>query len=56
MPVFNYDWAVFVEVLAALDIAADVLILCLPIPMIRKLHIETKRKFQLTGIFWLGLL
>jgi len=51
----NYDWAAFIIALGALDIAVDLFILCLPIPVIKTLHMQTRRKVQLLGIFWLGL-
>lgn len=42
--------------MASLDIALDIVVLCLPLPMIRNLKISTRRKLSLLGIFWLGLL
>ncbi|KAI1355955.1 hypothetical protein F5Y01DRAFT_268129 [Xylaria sp. FL0043] len=36
------------------SIALDVLVLCFPIPLIFRLHMSRKRKWQLFGIFWLG--
>jgi hypothetical protein len=42
--------------MASLDVSLDILVLCLPLPMIRNLKISTRRKLSLLGIFWLGLL
>lgn len=38
------------------SIALDVLVLCLPIPLIYRLHLDRKRKIAVTLIFWLGAL
>lgn len=38
----------------ASDIVLDLIILCLPLPVIRGLHMSTKRKWLVAGIFWLG--
>lgn len=40
----------------AIDLFFDIVILCLPIPMIWKLQMDVRRKVTLTGIFWLGTL
>ena len=41
---------------AVLDIALDIAVLAMPLPMIRRLQMSTKRKWNLMGIFWLGTL
>ena len=38
------------------DIVLDLFILCMPLTVIRTLHISTKKKWMLSGIFWLGAL
>ena len=38
----------------ALSLLGDVMILCLPIPMIWKLHVNLRRKIALIGVFMLG--
>lgn len=38
----------------ASDIVLDLIILCLPLPVIRSLHMSTRRKWLIAGIFWLG--
>ena len=38
------------------DIALDLLILCMPLPVIKRLHISTRRKWLLGAVFWLGAL
>ncbi|KAL8640892.1 MAG: hypothetical protein Q9228_002240 [Teloschistes exilis] len=40
--------------MATSDFVTDVLIMVLPIPMIWRLHMSTKRKLAVTGIFLLG--
>jgi len=37
-----------------MDILFDILILALPLPVIKSLHMSRKRKFTVIGIFWLG--
>jgi hypothetical protein len=39
---------------SALDLTLDVVILCMPVFVIKTLHLETKRKLSLIGIFALG--
>ena len=38
------------------SIGLDLLVLCLPIPVILGLHMNTKKKLAVIGMFWLGLL
>lgn len=38
------------------SIALDVLVLCLPLPLIYNLQLDRKRKIAVTFIFWLGSL
>ena len=42
--------------IAATDIVMDIVILCLPLPMITGLQMDRKRKLIILGIFWLGTL
>ncbi|PVH94064.1 hypothetical protein DM02DRAFT_618862 [Periconia macrospinosa] len=39
---------------SGLSIFFDVVILCFPLPVIRTLRVNTKRKLSIIGIFWLG--
>lgn len=39
---------------AGTSIGLDFLVLCFPIPVISRLHMETKRKVAVMMIFWLG--
>ncbi|KAF2470810.1 GPCR, PTH-type, partial [Lindgomyces ingoldianus] len=39
---------------SGLSIFFDIVVLCFPIPMIKSLHINTKKKISILGIFWLG--
>lgn len=48
------DFTVFYIFTAALEAAYDLAILCLPLPMIRGLHLSKRRKWVIAGIFWLG--
>ncbi|KAF2198219.1 hypothetical protein GQ43DRAFT_494122 [Delitschia confertaspora ATCC 74209] len=49
---YNYnDWTL---AFASLSLVFDVVILFFPLPMIKKLHIDFKRKMSVMGIFWLG--
>lgn len=38
------------------SIALDIIVLCLPIPIILGLHMHAKRKVAVIGMFWLGAL
>jgi hypothetical protein len=40
----------------AIGIAADIFILCLPIPMLRKLNLPTRKKYSLGIVFLVGIL
>ncbi|KAI1092131.1 hypothetical protein F5B19DRAFT_233881 [Rostrohypoxylon terebratum] len=53
---YTINYGAFLTSFAAIDLALDITILCLPIPIIRSLHMDRKRKFLLLGIFWLGFL
>jgi len=49
------DYGAYLSSMAAIDIVLDLVTLCLPIPVIRNLHVRTIRKVQLVFIFALGL-
>lgn len=38
------------------SIALDILVLCLPLPVIFKLHMNNRKKMAVSLIFWLGAL
>lgn len=38
------------------SIALDIIVLLFPIPIILGLHMATRRKIAIIGIFWLGIL
>lgn len=44
------------QVLAATDIALDILILLLPLPVIKNLNMGRGQKLSVIGLLWLGLL
>lgn len=48
----QYD--IMYDVCAATDILSDLLTLCLPMPMIKSLHLNARRKWILSSIFGLG--
>ena len=50
----DYNFAAFSLAGAYLSLVFDVAVLCFPLPMVRKLKMPTKRKWQIAGIFWLG--
>ncbi|KAI1465651.1 uncharacterized protein F4812DRAFT_105310 [Daldinia caldariorum] len=50
---FNYND--FSLAFAGMSVVFDVLVLCFPIPLIRKLQMTTARKAQVLAIFWLGI-
>lgn len=43
-----------IMVMSALNATTDFLTLCLPLPLLWKLHLPKQRKIQLMGIFLLG--
>ena len=46
----------FQIIFSATDMALDLLVLCLPLPVTKNLHMSTKRKFVVAGVFWVGSL
>ena len=42
------------KVISVEDVLTDVLILCLPLPMVWQLKMSTKLKWQITGMFLVG--
>lgn len=53
---YSISYGVFLFSFAAIDMLLDIVILCLPLPVIRKLHMEKSKKFMLVGVFWMGFL
>ncbi|XDG07882.1 hypothetical protein ABKA04_007497 [Annulohypoxylon sp. FPYF3050] len=51
---YTINYGAFLTSFAAIDLALDIVILSLPIPIIRSLHMNRRRKFLLLGVFWLG--
>ncbi|KAJ8064627.1 hypothetical protein OCU04_006954 [Sclerotinia nivalis] len=49
------NYGAMVTSFAAMDIFLDVLILCLPLPVIKQLQMTRTRKIQIVGVFWLGI-
>ena len=52
----RYDYNTYSIAFAAMSMTFDVIVLCFPIPVIYKLQMSTVQKFQVLGIFWLGIL
>ncbi|KAJ4347253.1 uncharacterized protein N0V89_011193 [Didymosphaeria variabile] len=48
------NWRIFYIVEIATDVALDIFILCLPLPVIHRLRISKKKKWLISGVFWLG--
>ena len=48
------DFDALLIVISSCNIGADILVLCLPMPLLWQLKMPAKRKAQLTGIFLLG--
>jgi hypothetical protein len=53
---YTINYGAFITSFAAIDLVLDVVILCLPVPVVRQLQIKTSKKFLITGIFWMGVL
>ncbi|KAL9101691.1 MAG: hypothetical protein Q9163_003077 [Psora crenata] len=53
-PHLRYNYNAFLLAVAGMSIIFDVMVLCFPLPMIKGMHLPTRRKFIVTGIFWLG--
>ncbi|KAF2788807.1 hypothetical protein K505DRAFT_420871 [Melanomma pulvis-pyrius CBS 109.77] len=51
---YTINYGAFLTSFAAIDLFLDVIILCMPLPVIRKLHVKTRKKFLIMGIFWMG--
>ena len=50
----NYNFNNFTLAVAGMSIVFDVMVLCFPLPVIRTLHMPTRRKIQIGAVFWLG--
>ena len=50
------NWRDLYLVEIVVDIALDIFILCMPLPVISRLHMSRKKKWLIGGIFWLGAL
>lgn len=48
------NWRIFYIVEIATDVALDIFILCLPLPVIHRLQVSKKKKWLISGLFWLG--
>ena len=52
----NINGRVFQLSMGSINMVLDVLIVCLPISVVRTLHMTSRRKWSLVGIFSLGFL
>jgi hypothetical protein len=50
----RFDYNTWYLSYSALSIFFDIVILCFPIPVIKTLRVDRKRKLSIIGIFWLG--
>lgn len=41
-------------IISSINVITDVLTLCLPMPLVWKLHASKARKYQISGLFLLG--
>jgi hypothetical protein len=53
---YTIDFGAFQNAIAGIDLALDVMILSLPIPVIKQLHMTGDRKVSLAAVFMLGAL
>ncbi|KAF2845808.1 hypothetical protein T440DRAFT_258321 [Plenodomus tracheiphilus IPT5] len=51
---YSINYGAFITSFAAIDLFLDIVILCLPVTVIRQLQINTRKKFLVIGIFWMG--
>ncbi|KAJ5660967.1 uncharacterized protein N7484_000339 [Penicillium longicatenatum] len=51
----RYDVGKFSIAFAAMSLFFDLLVLCIPIPLIHHLQMSTRKKLKVLGIFWLGI-
>ncbi|KAI1135012.1 hypothetical protein F5Y05DRAFT_396265 [Hypoxylon sp. FL0543] len=51
---YTINYGAFLTSFAAIDLALDIVILSLPIPIIHSLHMNRRQKFLLLGVFWMG--
>ncbi|KAI0448082.1 hypothetical protein F4803DRAFT_496430 [Xylaria telfairii] len=51
---YTINYGAFLTSFAAIDLVLDIVILCLPFPVIRNLQVDRNRKFLLGGVFSLG--
>lgn len=54
MPSLRYNYGDFVLAVAGMSIVLDVVVFCFPHPVIKNLHMKTRRKIMIASIFWLG--
>lgn len=53
-PVLRFDPVALPLAQAASSFALDIVVLCLPLPLIARLQMDRRRKMAVAGIFWLG--
>ena len=56
MSSYRYNYGDFAIAVAGMSLVFDVMVLCFPLPVIRNLQMETRRKVIIASIFWLGAL
>ncbi|EMR71348.1 putative integral membrane protein [Eutypa lata UCREL1] len=51
---YTINYGAFLTSFTAIDLVLDIVILCLPVPVIHSLNMNRNRKFLLLGVFWMG--
>ena len=52
----RYDFGAFYFAMAGLDLLFDIVVISFPLPAINRLHMSTKKKWQISAIFALAFL
>lgn len=55
-PSLQINYGDFAIAVAGMSLVFDVMVLCFPLPVIKNLHMGTRRKVIIASIFWLGAL
>lgn len=48
------DFEAFILGITVSNLLLDVIILCMPLPMVWNLNLSTRKKLEVTGVFMLG--
>jgi hypothetical protein len=53
---YTINYGAFLTSFAAIDLFLDIVILCMPFPVIYSLHVDVRKKLLIIGVFWMGFL